>query len=101
MALTVLPTVLATLTPIPFIIPVNLGPNAAIPPRQTAAQNYSIQLDHTNSTKLVVKYNTTDKALKKQLVGVVNPMYLKVICNKYLDFGAQTCLTMIGHLYAN
>lgn len=101
MTLIVLHTVLATITPIPITIPVNPGPNVVIPPRQTAAQIESIRLDHTNSTKLFVKYNNTYKTLKQHLVRAVNPMYLKAIRNKYLEFGVQTCLTILAHLYAN
>ena len=63
--LDVLPTVLATLTPMLFIIPINPGPNADIPPRQTVVKIESIWLDHTNTTKLFIKYNNMDNVLKQ------------------------------------
>ena len=65
LVLSVLPTVLATLTPMLIIIPINPGPNADIPPRQTVVKIESIWLDHTNTTKLFIKYNNMDNVLKQ------------------------------------
>ena len=101
LALTVLPTVFATLSITPFVIPVNPGPTAVIANGLTAAQITSARLDHTNATALFIKYNNTDKALKQQLVGAVDPLYLKALRNKYTGFGSQTSLTMLRHLYDN
>ena len=101
LALTVLPTVFATLSDTPFVISVNPGPTADIVSYLTAAQAPSVRLDHTNTNALYIKYNNTDKALKQQLVGAVDPLYLKALRNKYTGFRSQTALTMLRHLYDN
>ena len=86
---------------ISFVIPLNPRPSADIPDNSTAAQIKSIRLDHTKATELLINYYNTDKTLKQQIVGAIDPHYFKAICNKYVDFGVQTCLTMLQQLYTN
>ena len=101
LTLMVLPTVFTTLSATPFIIPVKPGHTAVILAGLTADQITSVRLDHNNANTLFIKYNNTDKALKQQLVGAVDPLYLKDPRNKYTGFVSQTSLTMLIHLYAN
>ena len=101
LAPTILLAILDTLSATPFVIPLNPGLIPEITDGSTAAQIESLRFDHATATKLFSKYDNTDKALKQQLVGAIDPLYFKAIRNKYVGFGAQTCLIMLQHLYTN
>ena len=101
LALAIIPAILDTLSATLVVIPLNPGLTPEIPANSTAAQIKSIRLDHTMTTELFIKYDNTDKAIKQQLVRAIDPLYFKAIRNKYVGFGAQTCLTMLQHLYTN
>ena len=101
LSLTILPAILDTLSATPLVIPQTPGSMPDIPDSSTAAQIESLRFDHTTSTKLFSKYDNTDKTFKQQLVGAIDPLYFKAIRNKYVVFGAQTCLTILQHLYTN
>ena len=47
------------------------------------------------------EYNATDKALKQQLLGVYDKMYLKTLQNRHMGFANVTTKQMLWHLYDN
>ena len=61
--LTVLPAVYATLYTIPFVPPVNPGPEPRIPTGTTGAVITDLRYRHTEATKIFTEYKNTDKAL--------------------------------------
>ena len=102
LALATLSAILDTLSSVPFFInPLTPGQQQTFRKKSRAAQIKSTRIDHIKETDLLIKYDNTDTALKQQLVGDIDPLYFKAICNKYVDFGTQTYLTMFQHLYSN
>ena len=101
LALIILSAILDTLSATLAGIPLNPGPMPEIPDSSTSAQTQSLRFDYATATKLLIKYDNTDKALKQQQVGAIDLLYCKAIRNKYIGFGAQMCLTILQHLYTN
>jgi hypothetical protein len=64
-----------TVSNIPFIAPVNPGPQLIIPAAATATQISGLTHEHKANHQLWRKYLATNKALKQQLLGAINKMY--------------------------
>ena len=74
-----------TLSLIPFVAPINPGSNPVIPPNLTQAQINAIIDTHKRDAKLFHKFNNTDKALKQQLLGAVDDMFIRALKTGTLD----------------
>ena len=97
--LTVLPAVYNTLSLIPFIPPVNPGPDPVIPAGSTGPQIADIRHQFTTATKLFKQYDATDKALKQLLLGAVDDMFVRSLRNRHIGYANVTTLQILTHLY--
>jgi hypothetical protein len=89
-----------TLSAVAFIAPVNPGATAVIPAGSTAAQIAVRQRTHRDNLALFREYLATDKALKQQVIGAVNPMYIRTLRHRVTGFANATTLQLLSHLYA-
>ena len=97
--LTVLPAVYNTLSLIPFVPPVNPGPDPVIPAGSTGPQIADIRHQFTTATKLFKQYDATDKALKQLLLGAVDDMFVRSLRNRHIGYANVTTLQILTHLY--
>jgi hypothetical protein len=98
--LTVSPAEYTTLSNHAFIPPNNPGSAPNIPGGSTAAQITEFVRQHTSDTKIFNEYLATDKALKQQVIGAVNAMYLRTLRHRITGFANVTTRQMLEHLYA-
>ena len=96
--LTVPPTVLATLSATPFLVPNNPGPLPIIPNGSTAPETNTITRAHREGLRGWREYINVDAALKQQLIKAVNPLYLRTLQHRHTGFSAQTTRNLIEHL---
>ena len=97
--LTVHAPVYNTLSLIPFIPLVNPGPDPIIPPDSTGPQIFNIRLQFATAAKLFKQYDAVDKALKQQLLGCVNDMFVRALRNRHIGYTNITTLEILTHLY--
>jgi hypothetical protein len=99
LALTVSPEVHDTLAGEPFVVSLNPGPATTIPDALTGTQIANIHQDHDELKVLFVEYYATDKALKQQIIGAVDKLYLRTVNNRITGFANVTTRQMLVHLY--
>ena len=75
LALTIDPAVYNTISPILFVPPANPGVNPLIPALSTNAIITKLTRQHSSSLKTWQEYQSTDKALKQQLLAAIDSMY--------------------------
>ena len=97
--LTVSPEEYNALSNTAFIPPVNPGPTPAIPNAATDHQISAIVRQHTHDTNSFNEYLATDKALKQQVIGAIDTMYLHTLRHRITGFANLTTKTMLTHLY--
>jgi hypothetical protein len=91
LALTVSPKVHDTLAGEPFVMLINPGPTATFPgDALTSAQIANIRQDHNKLKALFVEYYATDKALKQQIIGAVDKLYLRTLNHRLTGFANVT-----------
>ena len=96
-AITVSPTIYATLSTSPFI-----APNAPNPPNltsMTALQISAANRAYDKDLQTFRDYNLLQNALKKMLIAAVDPIYLKAISQPYVGLGNKTVWELLEHLY--
>ena len=97
LALTVSPTVYATLSATPFTAPV-------MPTRGNPAGMTGPQIENANRIydAAITEYTTyvnLQKALRKQLIAAVDPLFLDAIKQPYVGFANVPVYDMLRHLY--
>ena len=97
--LTVSPAEYNTLSKTEFIPPTNPGTTPIIPDGSTGAQISAIIRQHSNDTNVFREYLATDKALKQQVIGAVNTMYLRTLSHRITGFANISTREMLTHLY--
>jgi hypothetical protein len=105
--LTMSPAVYNTLSTVPFIAPVNRGTTPNIPVRTTAAAaarlvhqfSYEAKIFRQYEAKTFRQYNATDNALKQQIIGCMNHIYLRTLSHPVTGFANVTAGPMLQHLY--
>ena len=97
LALTVKPTIYATISATAFTAPTNPAvPNLA---GLTGAQISAANRRYDDDRKKFSDYIALQNALKKQLTAAVEDIYLEAISAPYVGFGNLTILQMLDHLY--
>ena len=97
--LTVTPAVYNTLSANVFIPPVNPGPVAQYPPGATQFQIQAVNALHATNTRLFKQYNATDRALKQQLLGCVDDMFVNALSDTHIGYANVSTLDLLTHLY--
>ena len=77
LALTVSPAVFNTLSAVAFVHPVNPGTNPVIPPGATTHVTSHLTRVFATQKAIFREYHATDNALKQQVIGCVDGMYLR------------------------
>ena len=98
--LTVSPAVYATLSATAFINPVNPGADPTIPSIASGPQITNLRYTHDVSTAVFNEYNQTDKAICQMLIAVVEKMFTRSLCHRYVGYGTTNTRTILDHLYA-
>ena len=88
-------------TGVAFNAPANPGGAPVIPAGATAAQTNALTRTFNADLKEYLEYDRTDKALKQQVLGAVDPMYVDSLRNMHTGFTAVSTLDIMTHLYDN
>jgi hypothetical protein len=99
LALTIDPAVYNTISPIPFVPPANPGINPLIPALSTNAIITELTRQHATSLKTWQEYQSTDKALKQQLLAAIDSIYYRSLRNRITGYANVATLTILRHLY--
>jgi hypothetical protein len=100
LALTVSPAVYNTLSAVTFQHPVNPpGTSPIIPANATTSVTSAITRCFTTEAAIFKEYHATDNALKQQVIGCVNSMYLRTLSNRVTGFANVTTRQILVHLY--
>ena len=81
--------------------PVNLEQNPDMALRMTGLQIAEIRRKHKEALDEFTTYNNTDKALKSQLIEVVEEVYLWAKYNKYIEYTNVTIKELLDYLYSS
>ena len=98
--LTLSPAVYAIISATAFIAPVNSSNETTIPSIASAPQITNLQYTHDVATTVFNKYDKTDKALCKMLIGAVDEIFIQSLRHRYVGYGTTTTRTILDHLYA-
>ena len=55
---------------------------------------------HAAATHLLQQYDATDRALKQQLLGAVDDMFVSALADPHMGYANTTTLQILTHLYA-
>ena len=99
LALTVSPAVYNTLSAVAFQHPVNPGTSPIIPANATTSVTSAITRRFTTEAAIFKEYHATDNALKQQVIGCVDSMYLRTLSNRVTGFANVTTRQILVHLY--
>ena len=97
--LTVTPEEYNLLSNTVFVPPPNPGNAPVLPGGATGPQISAIIRQHTNDTHVFREYLATDKALKQQVIGAIQPMYLRTLSHRTTGFANVSTRQMLTHLY--
>ena len=98
--LTVQPAVYDTLSAIPFVPPLNPAPVVTYIALATQHQIRAADAAHALATRLFQQYDATDRALKQQLLGAVDDMFVSALSDPHVGYANITTLQLLTHLYA-
>ena len=99
--LTVAPAVFNTLSATAFVPPVNPGPLPHYPPGATQFQIQATNATHATNTRLFKQYDATDRALKQQLLGCVDDMFVNALSDPHVGYANVSTLDLLTHLYTS
>ena len=99
--LTVRPDVYFQLTGRVFQPPIDPGPLPNFPPDPTQEQMRTIERNHTAARALFKEYVAVGNALKQQLIGAVDDIYLRGLQHRVYGFLNVTVIQMIYYLFQN
>jgi hypothetical protein len=100
LAIMMLPAVYATLSVVPFVDPGNPGTAPVILLGATAAQIQTVIRHHETMLYAWRLFTNVDKALRQQLTGAVNHMYIHALEYPHIGFANVTTLLLAQHLLA-
>eukprot|EP00957_Ditylum_brightwellii_P171209 13033369-Ditylum_brightwellii.AAC.2 len=98
--LVIMPTRYLQLTGHPFATPQNPGPTPIIPNQfMTAAEAEIICQNHRSQLAVYNKFLNNDKALKNQLLHVIDDCYTKALKQGMIGYTHCTTMQLLKHLY--
>ena len=99
-ALTVSVAVFNTLSAVAFVNPNNPGPTPIVPLRTNVANPAIIVRNHATNLVVFREWVATDSALKQQITGSVNIVFLSTLSHRITGFASLTTCQMSTHLHA-
>jgi hypothetical protein len=100
LALTVAPAVYLTLAGVAFVPPVNPGGLPVIPLAATAAATNELVRQHGENKRVWLEYVNLGKALKQQLLTVVEDIYVRSLKHRTTGYANVSVWQMLAHLFA-
>jgi hypothetical protein len=74
----------------PFISPTNPGKSITILRNSSDSEITQLNRSHNKATALFRQYNAANKALKQQIAGAVEDMFLRPLCSKYVGYPSSS-----------
>ena len=99
LCLTLSPTVYATLSTTKIVPPLNPGATFVILAGATGPEAASIWYAHDAATLYFNTFLNVDRALRHQLLGAVNGMFIQVIHKPHCRYSGSSMLDLLTHLY--
>ena len=100
LALTVSDVEYETLAPnTPFAAPANPGPVYIAAANLTGPVMLEQEREHKELLRIWNLYQNTDKALKRQLLASIDPVYIRSLKNRHTGFASVRTLTILTHLF--
>jgi hypothetical protein len=100
LSLTVSDAIYNSISDVPFVTPINPGPQPVIPGAATGNQITAITRAHNENHRIWKEYLATDKALKQQLLAAVHESYYRTLRHRITGFANTTTRQLLDHLYA-
>ena len=102
LGLTLAPILYVAVTGVNFNRPAHPGAGPVMPNQNpTQAQILAATRQYNTDMKTFLECERTDQALKQQLLGAVDPIYVESLRNMYTGYTAVPVLTILTHLYDN
>ena len=98
--LTVQQAVFNTLSAVVFPPPTNPGSTVTYLVGATHHIICAADVAYAAATRLFQKYDATYRALKQQLLGAVNDMFVRALLDPHVGYENVTTLQLLKHLYA-
>src|SRR5687768_2732694 len=89
-----------TFSAVPFVPPVNPGPQPIIPNAATGPQILALTKAFNKNCRIWREYSAPDKALKQQLLSTVQDMYYKTLRHRVTRCANVPTKAIIMHLYS-
>ena len=83
----------------PFDEPPNPGAYHTPPAGGTAAQITAAERQWTEESRVYLLHKNTDMALKRQLLGSVEDIYMRKMRHRHTGYAARTTLVLLTHLF--
>ena len=100
LALTVSTITYSQLAPTtPFVVPFNPGPVYIAAANLTGPQMIEGERAHREALRIWNLYKNTDKAIKRQVIDTVEPVYIRALKHRHTGFANITTLTILEHLF--
>jgi hypothetical protein len=98
LALTISPAAYLALATVPFVPPVVPALTPVLGDAPTAAQITEANRLHLAAQKTFQRYHDVDKALLRQLIAAVPPVYIAALNDRTIGFSNVSCLQLLTHL---
>ena len=98
LALTISPEIYATHSVVPFVAPNHPGPLPIIQPTATVALSGELVRQHNEALRIFREHQSVDKALKQQLLGAVDDIYVRTLRDRITGYATVNVWTLIHHL---
>ena len=95
------PAAYATISPTAFVEPAYPGQHPAIPAGTNAATTSAIIRRHTEDTRQWREFKNVSTALKNQLLGAVDDIYVRAMRDRHVGYMNQTIRNLLNHLFNN
>ena len=98
LALTIAPAAYLALATVPFVPPAVPALAPVLGDAPTAAQITEANRLHLAAQKTFQRYHDVDKALLRQLIAAVPPVYIAALNDRTIGFSNVSCLQLLTHL---
>ena len=95
------PAAYATISPTAFVEPAYPGQHPAIPAGTNAATTSAIIRRHTEDMQQWREFKNVSTALKNQLLGAVDDIYVRAMRDHHVGYMNQSIRNLLNHLFNN
>jgi hypothetical protein len=98
LTITISPAVYNTHSNTLFVVPVNPGTTPVISANANAQETNIIVRRHAANVRIFLEYRAKDNAIKQQIIGSVDGMYLRTLRSRITGFANVSTWQMLDHL---